>query len=380
MLADHAHAARLVRLAERIAGDAGNLGHAEAAEQVVNVELLAERLGGALADPVDGADGMARSKLAARPGFQDRADRFDEVDLGRPLLDRRLPEGRGGEPGYDDRASAHGERPGNRVEQRVHMEERQHDHDAIALLQMHALHECLAGGDEAPLTVHHPFRMPGRSRGVDDHAGIVGRTHGGRLGGSRVRKQALQRRSPVVAAVEQDHPRCRAGAHGGLPDGDQRLRRRDDAADLGVGQHVTRLLRAEVRIDRHHDRAQARCRKQRQHVADMIARHHRHAVALADAAGVKHVRQPCGFGIELIPRQACAGRKQEWLAPARAPARRQYAVQRMIVRRIEIQNVERRLQHYESPYMMRPGVGSVALRITPCSASVMNSVLRSGPP
>src|SRR5262245_17965139 len=92
MAADRPHASRLAWTIEGVAAHAGNLGHAEAAQEMRYPEFVAERRDDVCEHAVDLGDPVLGTELRARPPRQDAADRLDDVDLRRAVLDGHIPE------------------------------------------------------------------------------------------------------------------------------------------------------------------------------------------------------------------------------------------------------------------------------------------------
>ena len=85
-------------------------------------------------------------------------------------------------------------------------------------------------------------------------------------------------------------------------------------------QDVTRFLDAEFGIDRHHDRADPRERKQHENVPVAVATQYAHAVALADAACRQRTRDRVERCAEFVPAPGlAAGQHPGTLRLARRP-------------------------------------------------------------
>jgi hypothetical protein len=153
--------------------------------------------------------------------------------------------------------------------------------------------------------------------------------------------EVLQRRHVLPAPVEQHEPRRPGETLAGCARGGKRFTAGNDAAHLGMVQHVARFLHAELGIDGHHDGAEAGEREQREHVALVVARHHRDAVALAHAARGERARQLRGGCAEFSPAPRPARVEHEWASGIALRAAFERAAQGVVVLRIEPEHFER---------------------------------------
>ena len=106
-------------------------------------------------------------------------------------------------------------------------------------------------------------------------------------------------------------------------------------------QHIFRFFDAELGIDRHHDRAEARQREQQHDMAIAVTRHHAHTVAFANAARRQHPRGGIDLVRELAPRPGTVAVSHERTSGITAGAARQRAVQAVVVFSIQTDNFQR---------------------------------------
>ena len=69
---------------------------------------------------------------------------------------------------------ASGECAAQRIQQRIDMKQRQYRQQPFIRLHVQALDKAFAGQGEIALAVHHALGKAGRTRGVDEQAGVVG--------------------------------------------------------------------------------------------------------------------------------------------------------------------------------------------------------------